>query len=293
MILGLLFALMSGIAFSVVGIFFSHAARRNLDIIAFNLVAYSFVAVTGWFFCNWNAVLSWDIPEAGRFITVIISAGLISQTAMLLVMAAMKRGHQSATWTIAQSAMVLPFLAGLFIWHEAASSLNVIGVLLMVTCVALLRNSPEDEGNSRADRMWFPITILAFLCVGMGQTLFTVPSHWEGWVDAGRLRIPLCNSAAAIGLGVTCLITSRKPTFSIMRPALCCGVVLVIGHVVIFKAMDLMARIDKVAFVYPICTGTCILFFAIYSRLHLKEKLTTAAALGMACGIAGIVLLSL
>jgi len=179
----------TGLLWAVSGAFFSHVARRGMKPCAFGLAMASSVSVLGWaLLCNWGALRRGDISRAPELVLILSVAGMLNWAGMLLMMAAMRRGHQAGSWTVAQSAMVIPFLAGALLWHDSLMAVHGAGALLILAAIPLFGQQKSHVEADAAGGRWFPMALLAFGVLGLSQTLCRVPSHWPGWVDTGRLH---------------------------------------------------------------------------------------------------------
>ena len=291
MVDGLILAIGTGLIWSVVGIFFSRIARRGGDVLRFQLIISSIIALQAWAVCDWKDVLSGNIPAAQKIIPIMVSSGIVGCMGMLTLILAMRRGHQAITWTIGQSAMAIPFLAGLLLWREPANTGSLVGMALIVVGIALFgRRREETQKNSSGDG-WFTITLLAFLTTGLSQAISTIPSYWPGWVDEARLRVPLGSSGSLITLLVINLFRRGVKWNSEWRLAVPCAMIAVFGQFGLYASMDKLAEVNKIALVYPLCTAVCVLGFAVYSRVRLKERLGLAGCTAFLLCLAGIVMM--
>ncbi|MCE9612636.1 MAG: hypothetical protein K8T26_00075 [Lentisphaerae bacterium] len=283
----------TGLLWAVVGAFFSHAARRGLRLVPFGLVSSISSTLMAACLCDWAAIRAGGLPALSAFVPIIVLGGFLNTAGTQLIMAAMRRGHQAGSWTVAQSAMVVPFLAGVTFWHERPSVLNMLGVLLIVSSIALFGRRAAMREHRSESHAWFGFALLAFVMIGMSQTLLTVPSHWPGWSDAGRLRVPLVTSSAALALGVGCAFRREWPGRREIVAGLGCSLVGVTGSVLAFAGMDNLATAGLVSLVYPLAVGTCIVGFGLNTRFRMREPLGRAGAVALLCGVAGILLLGI
>jgi multidrug transporter EmrE-like cation transporter len=60
-----------------------------------------------------------------------------------------------------------------------------------------------------------------------------------------------------------------------------------------FLSLDILGDIGKASLVYPVCVGTCIITFTLYSRFRLREELDWVSAAGLPMGVAGIGMLGI
>jgi drug/metabolite transporter (DMT)-like permease len=293
-LLGVLLIVITGLIWAVIGAFFSHVARHHLRMLAFSMAMTLCVALLSWAtICNWPVVLHGGVQRGAHFIPLIALGGILNWCGMLLIMAAMRRGHQAGSWSVSQSAMVMPFLAGIIFWAERPSLPNVAGAAMILLAVALFGLRPAPPGGETRARPWFHIALMAFCIIGISQTLFTAPSHWPGWEDTGRLRVPVLATAALCFLVVVCAIRREWPGRREWRVAALCCLVGYTGNWIFFIGMDMMAKRKLVALVYPLAVGVCMTGFVLYTRLWMKERLGRLGVAALVLDIAGVLLLGL
>lgn len=285
--------MLTGFLWAGVGGFYSRVARKGHRVLLFSLIVAFFVSCLSWATCNWEALLAGSVPKARLFVPIMLMTGVASQAGMILMMHSMRLGRQAAAWTISQSAMVVPFLAGVLIWQEKINTGNLLGVVILLISIVLFGRRVQEEGKPPENRMWFVLALLAFAVSGLGATLSTTPSHWHGWVDTARLRVPLLNTAALLAFGVFGIREAQKamPSKDEWITAVLCALTVFAGQYAFYAGMDRMALIQKVSLTYPLSISLCIMVFAVYTTLHLGEKLGRLGAMGLALGVLGILLL--
>lgn len=291
--LGIAQLIATGLLWTVTGMIFSYAARRGLRLLAFAFSANFFTALLAWCACDWSAIRAGGLPALPAFTVLVSFGGLLNATGMLLIMAAMRRGHQAGSWTVSQSAMVVPFLAGMIIWQERPTHVNLAGMLLIFASLCLFGRRAAVRDADTPGQGWFGLAMLAFVLIGVSQTLFTVPSHWSGWTDPGRLRVPLLTSAAALVLGIIGLCRRDLPGAREMAAGFGCSFISLAGSTLLFTGMDNLAATGLVSLVYPLAVGTCIVGFGLQTRFRLKEPLGLTGTLALCAGVAGVLLLGM
>jgi multidrug transporter EmrE-like cation transporter len=215
---------------------------------------------------------------------------------MTFMQQALRRGHHAATWTIGQSALIFPYLAGVALWSDPIAARKTAGVGLILVSLGALglakRRAGDNAPAARRDYLWLTLAVLTMLGLGTHQALSTWPSHWAGWSDAARLRVPLLATGATVGYVAASVAMRRWPG----RLELLLGALLaaqaVPGQWLLYKAMDHLSPYGMTGLAYPLAVGTCILCFVAYSLLVLKEKLTAFHVAGLALGVAGIGLMA-
>lgn len=291
-LLGVLLIVLTGLIWAVIGAFFSHVAQRGLKVLAFGMVMTVCVSFLAWgLLCHWPAVLHGGLPRVREFVPLMALAGILNWSGMLLIMAAMRRGHQAGSWTVSQSAMVVPFLAGIIFWHDRPTLPNMMGAVLILLAVVVfgLRSARQEPGSHA--RPWFHIALMAFCIIGISQTFCTIPSHWAGWSDAGGLRVPVFTSAALAFLATACAIRREWPGRREVVAGSLCSLAGLAGNYTFFAGMDLMAARHLVALVYPTAIGVCMTAFVLYTRFWGRERLGWGGLAALGLGVAGVALL--
>ncbi|HNT35641.1 MAG TPA: hypothetical protein PKH07_11650 [bacterium] len=286
---------LTGLLWAGVGGFYSRVARKGHRVLLFSLIVSLFVSCFSWAACDWDALLAGAVPKAPIFVPIMLMTGIASQAGMILMMHSMRLGRQAAAWTISQSAMVVPFLAGVLIWQERMSAGNLLGVVILLVSIVLFGQRVHEEGKPPAKQTWFVLALLAFAVSGLGATLSTAPSHWHGWQDTARLRVPLLNTAALLAFGTFGVREAMKkmPSKDEWLTAILCALTVFAGQNTFYAGMDRMALVQKVSLTYPLSISLCIMAFAVYTRLHLGEKLGRLGAMGLTLGVIGILLLGI
>ncbi|MCF7854143.1 MAG: DMT family transporter [Candidatus Pacebacteria bacterium] len=284
-----------GLLWATLGIIMSSVARRGESILFFYAVGSLLVALAGWtVVVDWEVLLAGDAPRLGNLLLAVAIAGGVNGLAQFLMVSTMRRGHQGVTWAIGQSAMVIPFVASVIIWHEEAPMHRWLGITLLVTAIMLMgwrRNHEKAELSS--DPAWFWFALLTLCVIGTSQVAAGIPSRWPDWSDAANLRMPVFVTAGAFVHSTVLMARRMKVSGGAVKLALPWAGVAVVAYLILFKCLDWMGEYGLVGIVYPIGIGTCIVAFSLYSGLRLREKFTPAICVGLVLAVAGIALIAL
>lgn len=296
MYFGILLVFITGLSWSAVGVVYSHVARHKLDLFAVKGVQTLLGAVFAWvFIADWPALLRGDAIRLGELALVMLGSGLLNGVGVIAMQKAMRAGHHGIVWTMGQSAMVLPFAYGVLFFGEAAPLRRCAGVALVLGSLVLfgLKRRSVTPVKGEASGAWFPLALLTLLLLGSHQSLATTPAHWQGWEDAARMRVPFATLGIALCYVAPTVARRAWPN----RKTLGVGLVLLgIGvptQLIFYTGMDALRAHKMVSLAYPLAVGTCIVVFALYSALVLKERKTPASLAGIALGIGGLALISL
>jgi multidrug transporter EmrE-like cation transporter len=271
--------------------------RNQLDLFVYILVngvlGLAYLAV---FHVNWAVVFTGQVVAPGRLVAVIGLAGALNIGGYFCMLQAMRLGHNGITWTIGESAMVVPFAASLAIWHNPVALSGGIGVALVLATLVILGVKQEAPGadaqGAGRRRGWFPLALGAFLLLGVSEVFCTIPSRWAGWVDTANLRVPLMSLAPIVLAAI--VVRVRRSRFQRKNILVSCigAAVGTASTVLMFRGLDMPERCGYISIVYPLAVGVCITSFALYSWLGIKERFRARELAGIALGVVGIALLA-
>jgi len=294
---GLLLVVFVGLIWAGAGAALSQGARRGVDPIGLFGLASVFILLGAWAFLpDYGALAAGPPPRIARLAAVVIIGGAVVAIGTVCVQLGMGRGHHGVVWTISQSALVIPFLAGVVIFGEPFVIHRGLGVVLVIASLSLLGAAKEqaapDAARPRTRVSWLGFALLALVLLGVAQTCMTVPSHWDDWQDTANLRVPLL----AIGRAspMLLLLAIRRPRLN--RPAVLPVAYLtfngICSHQILFIGMDKLRAADMVSIAFPMAVGTCIVAFAGYSLLIIRESVSRQRLIGIAAGVAGVTLVA-
>ncbi len=296
MIVGVLLLIFTGLCWTFVGAVLSHCTRNRIAVVTL-LGPQSVLAVliAFWFLPDYS-LLRQGIPAGmPALIAVMLAAGLANGVGILVMQRAMSMGHHGMTWAIGQSALIMPFLAGLLIFHEPPTAWRLAGIGAILSSLILfgLTREHAEEGHSRkVPRTWFPLALTTLVILGVAQVLTTMPSYIPALTDTARLRMPLLylgNGAVIVALWHRQGGRPNRPTLTLAVIGMATNFTSIFS---LFRGLDLLAGYQMLSLGYPIAVGSCITLFALYSAVVLREPFTRRHLAGMVLGLTGIVLLS-
>ncbi len=287
---GIGLALAAGLLWALTGVICSRAGRQGLAPAELCAGAGLIFAVAAWLLLPDYG--RWAAGEAGRVGELagwLVGGGLLGAAGFVLLQEAMRRGHQGVAWTVGQSAMLIPCLSGRLVFHEPLPPAKLVGVGLLLGSLAILGRFRSGSTDPTQAGGWFYLALGAFGLMGLQQTASLIPSHWPQWEDAANLRVPL---TALGGTGMYCLLCRGRIARGVWPFAGLLAANSLISQSLIYRALDRLAVAGQSAFGYPLAIGACILGFAVYSCLGLREKTSAAQIAGIALGVAGLSLLA-
>ena len=292
---GVLLALLAAVMWTGNAWAYTLAARRGLAVIPFAALASGLGAIGALVLVDWHA--PWQAQTPRDLAWPLIATALSGVTSALSVIFQVKTfvlGHKGISWTVAQMAMVISFLAGVIIWREPAHGVQYAGLAAVLGAVALFmprEKGPPSAAPARASGRWLLYLLAAFAVSGMAQVFYIMPSRHEAQLCSG-IRAGLLLATGAAFSGTAALLLRQGFRRAMLGPALILAVCSVLG--LLFSAMsgNAFAACHLAGLVYPVATGGSVMLFALVSRFVLKETFHVATWAAMALGIAGIVLLS-
>lgn len=296
LISGILYALATGILWGGAAVVISGVARKNADFLNFMAITFMLATSIAWILIPRYSQFSLDLPRLPDLVCLFLLAGAFTACGMVALYRAMTMGHHAATWTIGQSALVFPFVLGVLVWNDTASAVNISGVVAILMGIIAMGVAQRKDSSAAGTsaRAWLVIVLLAFVLLGIQQTLTTIPSRWHGWTDSARLRIPILMSGAMLSYVSASIVLRRLFRQKwLWRYGLALMCIALVSQVLLFKSLDMLGGVSRAALVFPISIGTCIISFSLYSAIVLREPPSTARYVGMGLGVVGVILSSI
>jgi len=287
---------LTGLIWCANGIIFSYAARRSLDFVSIMVIATFMGAFLCWIFISKpQMILAGAAPRFGELAVVMVSAGIIGTIGVIIMQKAMRSGHHGIVWTISQFALIVPFLFGVFVFHEPTTWLKNVGMICVLASLIAFglgqTRSRHQPGKSLL--AWFPLTMVAFVILGIHQSITLIPGYWKNWQDVANVRGALINTGFFISYLIALIFSRRLPNREALKLGLLSGIFVFVSPITLFGSMDFLAKANMLSMVFPLAVGTCIIAFVIYSVLFLKEQSSFGTLAGIVAGIAGLMLISL
>ena len=286
---GIVMTLVTGLVWCCIGIVYSRAAQKERGFYLFLFLSAFFFAVMSW--CC-AAPSPAEVGMVAEIAAIMIPAAAASQLGFLALGRAMRHGSHGVSWSIAQSAMLCPFAAGMFLFGEEVSPLRVAGMILLLASLVPLGRSQCGESAARGGRAFLIPAFLAFGLIGLQQTLTLLPNRIPG-VDSAALswRIPLYSLC---GLGwIVAVIRFREfriPGIALL--ALLNGALATVGQWTFYRALDLLVECDAAGIAYPLAVGSSVALFFLYTEWIRKERTGPAGMFGVLLAVLGMLLLA-
>ena len=299
MLFGILCLVTTGIIWVIPGAIVSHSAKKGLSLDFIQGMAgavFIFLAVPVYLLGSTRfPLITWLVLPA---------SGILNYLCFSAAGKAMKKGPSGLTWAMMQSSFIMPFLMGVIFFHVPSSIWRWSGLAVMVAAMYFMGQGggagKEEEGRSEnsGKGVWLFYSVLAFVCAGLSQCCFTLPSYFleEGGSGIESI-ISRCgiNSIGTFGIFLCSRLWNKnsfngKGTFvSIVLLFLTS----LVAMITVLTGLDTLVACNAGAIGYPISLGTTIASFLVYTSLRLKERLSLTALTGVGLCFAGIILLAM
>jgi len=276
--------------------YFSRGRTRTLsDVFFLNGMIFSAVAVS-------MAALFLRSPFPPEIFLWGLGSGLCSIVFQVSYCLAFRSGSISLATIINNFNIALPLLAGMLLFHETLSPLNLCGLLLLSAAFCLI---PESKGGKRNLR-WLCFTLIAFFAAGSANTVMLIftrsdfSPYKEAYTVVGYLWAALfCFSTALIFRRrekAKNRISPSEEYQSALRPdakllAGVCGIGVVLGLYNLFLAFA-AGQMDAVL-LYPVVNALTIFWISLSDKVIFHQKFTPRQLCGMLAGVCAVILLNL
>jgi drug/metabolite transporter (DMT)-like permease len=293
--IGISLLVATGLGWAFLGVQLSYCAQRRIPMVTMLgpqqvlglLIVFSVVP-------DYPAISKGLSHDTWLLAAVMLAAGVLNAVGLLALQRAMRMGHHGVTWVIGQSAVILPFLAGMVLFGEPSTAVRWCGVGAIIAGIVALGCARHEQEVERPSSMfsWFAVAASALVLLGVGQVLQTLPSHLAGLADAMRLRIPLLSFGNGAIILVLWLRDGGRPARRTLAMAAIGTVIAVVATLTLFRGLDILAQAGMGALGFPLAIGSSVVGFAVYSAVVLREPVTRWHVAGMALGGLGMLLLA-
>lgn len=193
------------IAYSLFAITVRAAQRRSCNMLAVGMINYLVAAAVYVLLSRESGVPEWRFGLLGA------ASGIVFAVGYVVLAQTLRRKGLSLTTGITQLAVLFPVVAGIFLYAEQPSSLQVVGVvcaLVALPLLALVRDSVSDGGiRSRAPGLALLVT------AGTAMVLLQSVNHVSsGSSEERRLFFAILFSVALVTTMIAWAIFERRVT---------------------------------------------------------------------------------
>jgi len=288
--MGLTLILLTGVVWGGIGIVLSYASKQRYDTWSFIGIATGISSIGAWvFLVNWPLFIKGEVDTPIRLIVILGIGGIASIVGMACLQKSMTAG--AAAWAVGQSALVVPFLAGVLFLGDTLYMSGIFGVITILLSLMLFFKADCKTEDSKEP--WLRYALLAFLFLGISQTMSSIPSSWESWTDTAGLRVPIVLTAGAVPL--ICIVIFKKipVKHGIIKLSICYATLVVSGQILLFTAMDQLQKENRLSLAFPLALGTCIILVSMWEIYNKRQWPDPFTLSGIMTGLVGVSLLTI
>ena len=275
----------------MVAMLFQSVGQKQYNIKTGNRGTYIFNAV-----CTMSAAVFFICMDKGGLqfepglLPYVFGFAVAYGSAVLFSFLAIREGSMSFTCLATSYSLFIPTVYGLLFLKESASLYLYIGFALLAVSIFFINSK---KGDNAFTVKWLIYALLAFLGNGFASTTQTMQQlKFEGNYKSEFMILALI---IVSGLFWVLALTSEK---SEIKPCFKkAGVFMVFtglaNAVVNQLVMTLVSRGMPASIMFPVISGGGIVFTTMISVLFYKEKLTLKQYIGLLCGAASVVFMSL
>ena len=218
-----------------------------------------------------------------------VGGGIGGAAAYFFFLSALKAGPYALTISIYTMSFLIPVVFSIVVWASPFDRSTAAAILLIVFGVALISVSASAaKGEAKAAWLkWLALIGIAFILTGIPQ-LAQAAAARLGAINLWFFLF-LTFTAGAVALWLFLLVKGEKPARGLFRYGALAAVGSVAGNFFILRAL---AKLREPV-VFPVSTAGPILAAVLLSVFYFREKIKPLGYLGIAVGLAGIVLLAL
>lgn len=261
------------------------------------LVTAAFTSLSGVMICLWLAFAG--VAASAYTLGCAAVFGLLFSLAISAYSYAMSIGPLSYTTFFYSASMLIPTIAGIFLWDESVTWPVILGILLFLLAFYFI--SMKGGGDSlKANGWWLLICLLSFVFSGGASLTIKVhQKHMGGSEAMGLVGVGL--AMAGISSFILYALSARRERHrfparqhshllknnvtAIVLMAACTG----LGNILYTYLTSRVAG----AYLFPVIAGGNTILVTLVSVVLFKEKLSRAGVLGMIVGVFAIIVLNL
>lgn len=285
------YLLLSVLCSTLIFIVFKYFSKFEVTNI-YAIVTNYFVATTLGLSLSPSLLAPSEIIEASWFIPAFLLGFLFIVLFQIMAVTAQQLGVAKVSVPVKMS-VVLPVIAGVWLYNESLSLWAILGVVLAIVAVYLgtLKN---EKRTQKASKLYFVLPVILFLGSGTIDIVMKYAQHY--WLEPGSMAIfsgVLFSFAFFWGLifsGRHFMIEKKRPQFKDFLGGIALGVPNYGSIYFLLKALDESGMPS--ASIYPINNVAIVGLSAIMGLLLFKEHLSNLNILGLICGVLSILLIA-
>lgn len=287
---GICITLITGLLWCCIGIVYSRVVQKEHGFYLFLFLSGLIFSLTSW---SGTTPRPAGLRAVLAVAAVMIPAAAAGQAGFLSLRSAMRRGSHGTSWSIAQSAMLCPFVAGMIFFGECVTWIRIAGMMLLLSSLILLGRSQCGSGAPDAQKGGAVSAFLAFGLLGLQQTLTLLPNRLPGVTEAAlSWRIPLYSLFGLSWIVAVLRFREYRSAAGILMPALLNGALTAAGQWCFFRALDLLAPCGAAGIAYPLAVGSSIALFSLYTEWIRGERTGFVGKFGVLLAVLGMMFLA-
>ncbi len=217
-----------------------------------------------------------------------VGYGLVTAAFLLCKMQALATGPVSVTSFVGCSSLLIATTAGILIFDESVTPLQIIGVILLLAAL-FITISPKAEKSQPGWKIW---CVFFFICSGAIGVIFKLFQASDSASEAGGMMLTAAVTSSIL-FAVLSVIVSKKQNNSMPHIPLCaipfiisCGIVSC-GYNRL--NITLSGQLPSIVF-FPVFNGSVILLATLFAVLLFREKLKKAQMAGVILGTFALIM---
>lgn len=275
----------------MVAMLFQSVGQKQYNIKTGNTGTYIFNAI-----CTMSAAVLFLCMDQGGFqveiaiLPYVFGFALAYGSAVLFSFLAIREGSMSFTCLATSYSLFIPTVYGLIFLKESASVYLYIGMALLAISIFFINSK---KGDNAFTLKWLIYALLAFLGNGLASTTQTMQQlRFDGNFKSEYMILSLVLVSAFFW--VLALTKEKEVIKPCCKKAAAFMVFTGLANAVVnLLVMTLVSRGMPASIMFPVISGGGIVCTTMVSVLFYKEKLTMQQYIGLLCGAASVVFMSL
>lgn len=302
MLSGILLALAASLVYGFLGVAFEAAGKRHYP--AWPFIFWKQLCGTVLIFA---VLLVMRTPLYHPQVLGLAAIGALSYVlTCACYLTASRERDIAANWTIVNLSVLVPLLASILWFGDKFTGLKAAGALLTLVAIVLVSGNATLGSVARGDSRWKTFIFGAFLLNGVLSTLFRWVPPADAFLFVGYfyavsfvMAAPFMFTATRASATSAASPSAPPASSKLSRGMLGWSLVGAASHCTgMLLTMAALATVAKVShepgvIVYPITNGFVIPLGVVLGALILRQAIDRRRWLGVAVGMAGLVLLSL
>ena len=298
MFTALFFTVLTGFLFATISMIVSRIAKDRISFFQFFTASNLLASAMAWVLLpKWSVV-----PSAawGKILLLAAAVGVANTASQAAFVCSFKWGHNGLSAAIRNSASMLTMIFGLLVLQEKVSLTNVLGVLVVISSLAVIAIFGKKSTISSDLKKWIPAVAASMLFSGLNQILLTGTVLLSPVDREAGIIIPSILACVGISNCIATLIERKirrldgRPFYfeaKIWKILFCWSCAALLQYFFLMKALSYMRAAGMASLAWPMLIGINVTSFSIFCRLKWHEKYPLSTIIGMTGCILGIIMM--